>query len=314
MNVKPLRAYSEANYPTLEEVQEQPHLLRRVPQRWRNPARWAAALGLGLLAEALHAESDATPAVAPPPAQRPDFTPAGSQAAPKPAEEHALVAPFLAEALQHDGRGSFGCMAVNPPAFLAEDEALELIRKELDAAGLKLKEAVPLTNVQMPVDERIEVKDEDGDRFHPRRSLLKFAPAEFAFDFADSDKSVYIEFLSARDHRQWEPKTNWASSVDSYDFPETAQIFARSLEKRTDNKRVYCGIFFDPLAHRARARTRRDGLTKEQMQLAENEERAAEHSQEMLRAQGMEKLRSQIAHLVQFLQKQGVVAAPKTGN
>jgi len=39
-----------------------------------------------------------------------------------------------------EGRGSFGCMMVTPPAFLSEEEARQVIREELESLGILLTE------------------------------------------------------------------------------------------------------------------------------------------------------------------------------
>jgi hypothetical protein len=306
MNIQPIRHYSTAQYPTMAEVRREPQLLRRIPRRWQAPGRWAAAVGFGLLAESvLSAEPGPAPVDKDVPVVRP-VPGAGAteekKADAQPTRPVTLVAPFQGFGQERDGRGTFGCVAVNPPSFLAEDEAMEIIRKELEAAGLKLKEFGELHGIEMPVEEEFRgQRDEENPRF---------SPADFSFDFADTEKSVFIEYLSKRDHQRWAGTS--FSTVQAYDFPEVAQTFSTSLQKFKADKRTVFAIFFDPLPSPDREWVETTGLTKEQANLAQEESRKADQAaRDNLQAQGHEKLRAQVRNFIEFLRKQGIVK--KTG-
>lgn len=317
MKVEPLRRYDAARYPTMDEVRGDPELLRRVPNRWLHPGRWAALVGCGLLADAaLPAADGVTPPAAGGPAT--DQAPAGDRTQ-QPVDaavavHDAWVAPLLAEALAQDGRGAFGCVAVNPPSFLSEDEAMELIRKELEAVGLRLEEGLALPDVEMPVEDHenpIETSEgEDGSVTITRstrqdKTRRRFVPTTCPFDFADAGKGVYIEFLTARDHHRWAGRSG--STAQSYHFPEVALTVTRSLQKRRSEKQAVFGVFFDPLAGVDDA-VRVQGLTAEQSRLLMEESMRFEvQDRAGLQAKGMEKLRAQVRHFIAFLRDKGVV-------
>jgi hypothetical protein len=108
MKVKPIKHYAGPNIPTSQILEEHPELLHLVPRRWHgNPTVIAALAGVCVLVSGCR------------------------QSAAKPAASR--VAPLF----QHgDGRGSFGCRAVNPPVFLSESEARQVIMDEAKRAGI----------------------------------------------------------------------------------------------------------------------------------------------------------------------------------
>jgi hypothetical protein len=319
MNIQPLPTYSLAEYPSMDEVQQHPHLLQAIPKRWGRSKRLAALFGLGLLSHSSLSSEEGTSAPNKAPSKVPfaatqSATTASKTEGQQVQKASSLVAPFLADAIHFDGRGSFGCVAVNPPTFLAEDEAMEIIRKELEAVGLKLKEGEELKGVEMPLNgKRINIfkeeekKDVEIDEFGEERRKLRFAATEFSFDFADPEKSIYIEYLSARDHSLWDA-TIGRSSVSSYNFPRVAQIFADSLQKRKSDKKTVFGVFFDPMPGVSLEGFDAQGLTDEQSKLARKElAREEELQRATLQTRGQEKLRAQIRHFISFLRKEGLL-------
>lgn len=49
----------------------------------------------------------------------------------------AVVAPIFEHG---EGRGATGCVVVNPPVFLSEQDAMQVIREELPKSGVSLSE------------------------------------------------------------------------------------------------------------------------------------------------------------------------------
>jgi hypothetical protein len=272
----------------------------RIPRRWEQLPGFAALLGLLALSGDVRADAnDARSAVS----QAPNATkpaPAESTVALAVQQVNAIIAPLLDEALRYDGRGAFGCVVVNPPTFLAEDEAIELIRKELETAGLSLQECVDLDNVEAPTG---------GSAIHFRSSddvPPKLSPQVYMFDLADTDRAVFIEYLSARDHKSWVGMDG--CSAYYYDFPSLAKKVSDSFQKRQSDKRTAFGIFFDPLARVEISRPDVSGLNPAQQRLAYVEFlKAMRQERNRLDAKAKEKLRRQVRHFVEFLRQEGVV-------
>jgi hypothetical protein len=219
----------------------------------------------------------------------------------------ALVAPLLAEALENDGRGSFGCVAVNPPTFMAEDEALDLIEQELRAAGLKLS-ANPVLEGRPPTRRPDPKKSEQmrwrfgDDRLEPP----SWEVLRRNFDFADAERGIYVAFLSADDYNRWGGPG--MGTAQSYNFPELARTFAKELEQSKPARPAVFGLFFDPLANDDLPGPDLKGLSPAQQKVAEaGYARAQERERATLDQQGAEKLRRQVAHFIAFLRREGLV-------
>ena len=313
MKIRPVPPQESPRYPSQEQARQNPGLLKNIPARWEKAPGFAAMLGL--LALSAHAGAEAaeegTPAVA---ALDPE-APGGARSAVQAVRKAgAVVAPILDEALERDGRGSFGCVAISPPSFLAEDEALELIRAELEAAGLHMQNAEPLQNVTAPVGPERETKRKtladgtiriESDMGWGKPNALGLRPVRF--DWADTNRAVYIEYLTRRDYREWEGFSG--STADFYDFSKLAQRVAESYGKYETDKPVFFGVFFDPLAHSGVQEPPVSGLSAEQAQMAQAEQNKASAAAKDARAR--DKLRRQVQYFVEFLQKEGVVGTPK---
>ncbi len=307
MKIQKLPAYRGATgYPTQAEVQRMPELLARMPARWEQSSGFAALLGLLALTTAPRAEAEDVdapkfaPVMASPDAQLPD-----TSVAQKARKTAAVVAPMLEEALDHDGRGSFGCISVCPATFMPEDEALELIRTELEAAGLHLREGVELDDVMAPVQKPEDAKQQSGARDWEKGNEL--GPRPVRFDWADPERAVYVEYLAKRDYRTWQG--HMVSVNDSYDFAALARKVAEAYgQYRSEDKTIF-GVFFEPLADPGVANPKLEGLSSEQARRASWEFERMEAA--VKGEKGRDKLRRQVRHFVEFLRKEGVVAPPK---
>lgn len=343
MKIQPLRHYRTPRYPTLQAVGREPDLLERLPRRWGASTHLAALLGAGLAARALTA---APPADAAAPATA--LAPQPDQPVPDPAraaqsvrQTAAVVAPILAEALQYDGRGAFGCVAVSPPVVLTEDEALGVIRQELERAGLHLDADVDLDRVIEPLPLGAEPAEEaedaegaggaktvaakeahgDGDpettegeeapTALPNHDWMRvrLAPARHEFPLADTNRAVYVEYLSTHKHTAWVGLSG--STVTSYDFPGLTTKVADAWRKRMAERRVVFGLFFDPLTRADQTPADLTGLDEKQRRLAIEQQAARmDQSRQKLDARSREKLRAQVRHFVAFLREQGVIDTP----
>ena len=305
MKIQAVQAYRGASgYPTLAEIQRMPELLARVPARWEQSSGFAALLGLLALATAPRAEAadnETAPAAA---ALDPDVAVVPRDNASAVQKTAAVVAPMLEEALDQDGRGSFGCMSVCPATFMPEDEALELIRTELEAAGLRLQEGVELDNVMAPVQKSENAKPPSGPRDWEKGNEL--GPRPVRFDWADPERAVYVDYLAQRDYRTWQGRS--VSLDNSFDFPALARKVAEAYGQHPATNKTVFGVFFEPLADPGVAQPKLEGLSSEQARRASWESERLEAA--VKGEKSRDKLRRQVRHFVEFLKKEGVVGAP----
>jgi len=305
MKIQPhLRRYEPA-YPIMIEAQQDPALLAHIPARWERRQALAAWFGILALSTQTNSVLAEDGIVVPIQSMSPEIQPSENKIDSQVKQVAAVVAPLLDEALANDGRGAFGCIAINPPSFLSEDEALELIQGELNAVGLRLVYGATLDGVPTPVD-GMEAVDSFGE--HPfENQPARLEPRKYSFDWADTNRAIYIEYLSQRDHGAW--MKGPCSSVQSYDFPDVAQQAAEAFGRYQGDRPTYFGVFFDPLAHSGVISPPISGLTLAQEHLTKNESEKSRKAEGNTEAR--EKLRAQVRHFVEFLRKEGVVSTPE---
>jgi hypothetical protein len=318
MKIEPQKTYRVPDYPTIHAAGCAQALLARIPKRWKTSPAFSALMGIGLMAKTLMAGADATPArpstPAPQSQDQSSKTSDTRDTATQTRKTTTLVAPVLAEALAHDGRGSYGCIAVNPPVFLSEAEAMELIHKELKAVGLELKHGVTLEGMQVPDTSRAgqfiqETLIKDGKSVYqprPREDGPALIPGKFVFDLADAKRAVYIEYLSLKDYRAWMGRG--MSTAQSCNFPSAVHKVSAALEKRHTKERTIFGVFFDPLATVSYSSPDTTGLTREQSRMVTQEHRRVRsEAKKNLHATAKEKLQEQVQHFITTLRQEGVL-------
>jgi len=125
MELKPVKKYKEPAYPDKRKVMEHPSILKTVPGRWKGNIRVGITLTY-LLSMTMVGCSQQHVGNNPSGEQevniidKEDNRDSETQSVPR-------VAPIF---IHGDGRGSFGCVSVAPPAFLSEEEAFDVIHEE----------------------------------------------------------------------------------------------------------------------------------------------------------------------------------------
>ena len=247
MKIKPLRKYNVPDYPSKAQMEENPEMLENLPMRWTSSAKLSIIMGVGIMSKAFVASPEngdgKSEGIVQAQAEEKIKKGFGTEnVSAKEEPKNSIVAPVLAKALENDGRGAFGCVAVNPPTFLSEPEALEIIKTELEKGGLNLKEDVVVDGVACPnPDARYPDYDENGKRKNDKEKIIH---GKHTFDFASDDGRILIEFLSRKDYSEWEGHSG--SSVQDYDFPDLVKTLSDEFG-RYKGKKVF-GIFFEPLA------------------------------------------------------------------
>lgn len=231
MNVQPLKEYTLRPLPKQREFSMDSSFEKPSSNRWQQAARLAgscAALQWMIGCSPADAEMATVPVA--PSSLSPDQNHSENE---QPiAQKVPQVIPLLEEALANDGRGAFGCMAINPPAFLSEDDALDLIRKEFAKAGLTLDTQAPtVADVAKPetVTWSAPIRDGNGEYVRDAEGniideTLSFHSREpFLFDLAFNNQTIRIEYISERDYREWKKPRSMEATVSSYDFSDTAR-------------------------------------------------------------------------------------------
>ncbi len=188
------------------------------------------------------------------------------------------VAPLF---LHGEGRGTFGCVAVNPPVFLTEDEARQVIAEEVQKVGLEFApDALTIRETAVPITYPFWCgrRSKGGTTLQPG-----LQEGDLVLDGFDKNRYVAYEFVSREDYFEWQTKEPacW-SSVSSLNSKFAASTIRTGLESKTD--KPWVGVFYEPLA---RATRREDYETARQTD--------------------REDLRKQVRDFIQWLKAQGVI-------
>ncbi len=186
MRITPQKKYSSAGYPTHDDVDERLDLLQHIPTRWQtNPAVLTALASVTMLSAT-------------------GLSGCGQRI--------AGVAPLF----QHgNGRGTFGCVVVNPPVCLSEDEARQIVNDEVKRLGISFED--------------------------PAKRGWLAAIASDPYDGIDREHGISYVFVSSE-----EGMSPSMSTVSQSDTLTRAQHLAESI--RIDGTRAVA-VFYDPMAH-----------------------------------------------------------------
>lgn len=313
MKVTPIKEYREPNYPTIAEIGSAD--LSRVPTRWQNLKAVAASLGaaaMTLKAISLEAAEATKPVVKTPVTAVPT--------ADKPAEKAVCpvtdVCPLPPEKIAGDGRGAFGCVAMNPPVMLPEGEALDIIEAEFKKRGIELVDGVELKGVKAPPrgkeaeKYRQTVADfkKNGGKYDPcatsKGAPIPLVKRNWRADLGTKDGKIVVEYVSGEDETVWNKSRlaggGWCS-VSTCEIRGAAARVVEGVSARTEGDPVTVGVFYDPMASLPMARKKDGSIDWE----AENKK--PKLSWEERRAKGkaiaVEQLKAQIENFFQYLAK-----------
>ena len=280
MKCRKVRRYALPEYPTHVYLRDHPELLRWVPQRGKSNRLVLSVLGMVL--PLLIARQAAAGEAGDPPA------------AP------LRVAPLF---IHGDGRGSFGCVAVNPPVFFSEDEARQVVQDEARKAGIVFDpNGLTLKNVSLPVTDPFDFLDEKerGQRKDGGKNQSTTKTGDLVLDGVDRTRNVAYEFVSKEDFAAWERQDQsvWCS-VSSYDLKTTASKLAGGLTNATGKTVV--ALFYEPGAAAPEMEYPNAGATEEDWRTH------WQLRQQAGKKLGEEELRQQVRDFLEWLKAQGII-------
>lgn len=263
VNIVPLKQYKEPKYPTKEVVMRNSDILKTLPQRWKGNFYVGAAFSTLILFSLTACAKSGSGGTS------------GNEG------EGTTTAIF-----QHgDGRGSFGCVSVAPPAFLSEEEAFEVIHEEMKSYNIKLeKNGLTLKGVKVP-ETKYYLYDSTINSTKKR---------DLELDGYDKEKKIAFEFVSREDYSDWQVDQEIRSSVDDYDFLSTAKLLQIGLEKEDAETKI--GVFYDPMSR----------LSEDEMkEVSESGNWSA--LEKRAKDVAREDLKKQVKDFIEWLKAQGIV-------
>jgi hypothetical protein len=288
MQSKALREYKVPDYPKKEDVLAQPVLLRKsVERRWQKlydlgiSGMLVAGLSLSGCKENHKTSNNSVVTSV-------TETIKDSNKSITKTKTYKQLKTLVAPVFNHgEGRGSIGCVAVYPPAFLSEEEALVVIKEELVKNGIDLnKEKVVFndTNVK-PI----------GYGVLEMLGMGKKKPFPLEIDSQDSEKQINIEFISMSDCEQLGGTKEGWFNFQKYDTRKAAVHFRKQIQSNKKNG-IY-GVFYDPAPKNPLNGINPPETTLEQRQIVQ------EQTQELAR----EQLRKQVNDFAKWLKEQKVI-------
>lgn len=268
MDIKPVRHYSNPNFPTRRIVDQHPELLQLVPKRWQaNPAVIAALAGMCVFLAGCKDQS--------------------TQSVP------SKIAPIF----QHgDGYGAFGCRAVNPPVFLSEADARQVIIDEAKRAGLKLDtHKTPSIKMRGPATTTMP-----GHKTRSQNISLEL-------DGKDAKHNISFEYVSISDFYDWRRINLWdyleISTASKRDILRAAKVLQSGLAKKHPSGTY--AVFYDPCVGR-RDVEKKYGLRID-YNSAESWKKSNRQVTRKAKQLAQEELRAQVKDFIKWLRAQGVI-------
>jgi hypothetical protein len=218
MNARPVTHYRIPRYPTRLEVLDDHTLLEKhLPPAWKSCAEMAGVVTLLLATNSsLGFSQDRIKGVNGKP---------------------AVVAPIF----EHGGgRGAVGCVVINPPVFLSEQDAMQVIREQLGKAGVALSvNHVPLQDVMIP-----QFKQQWSQPDWQPKVVPTGGTKVLILGALDPKKRVGVEYVSDEDYFDLGGERS-GSTVQDYDFKRIAAGVDKSVSNSHD---IYFGAFYDPVS------------------------------------------------------------------
>lgn len=284
----PVRRPPQPCYPTRLDVRNDPDLLaRHLPPSWLGRGELAGALGLMLALNSSGCTSD-TP-------RRP--TPQATLA-----RTPAVVAPVFQHGDGHTGeRGMLGCVAVSAPVFLSEEEAIAVIREELQKAGVHSI----LTNAEIPtlvIDGSVEEHFHDSSAPNGLRTRNVSAPLQV--DLRDPVRNINIEFVSENDFGPL--GGDWNGKYYD-DVQQAATSLCNQVKGKAHDMRFVA--FYDPIEYRKPIPYPdfEIGPNNEVKVKGEDYEQKRKNAVDKATAESKRLLRLQVQDFVNWLKAQGAI-------
>lgn len=239
MELKPVKNYKVPKYPDKKIILSNPDMLKLTPKRWTKNINTQIAFSslLIMMLTACGPKYDNSN----------EGNIVGSDPTSEPGNTTVYVAPIFEYG---DGRGSFGCDSVAPPAFLSEEEAYQVICDEAKKRGINFEKSNEvLKDIQIPVTYTfIEYKPnpDNPDEYIPVYPSKTKENGNLELDGYDESKKIAFEFVSVDDYRGWQGKSGIMSSVESYHVLDAAKTLREGIAEKENGK--YIGVFYDPIA------------------------------------------------------------------
>lgn len=310
MKVQPVKNYKTPSYPTREEyLSQKNNLSKNLPDRWLNNKVVAGALAFLFLGN----NSDTNTASVKPNLNAIILDTEKSETLTikkvKSDEKVPSIAPLF---IHGGGRGSSGCVIINPPSFLTEEEARQIIETELKKEGIifdqknyRVDNAVFERRYTFQMDDYST--EDDIESYLPFRENDKDTVVLDAFS---TKYNLGYEFVSVDDSHLFGSELD-ASSVQSYDLISASQ---RLREKMKESGKINTVIFYDPIEDNEEIQTKNktlDELKRYTFDKKEDSDTEWQERRKIANEKSYELLKKQVADFIDWVKKEGLLKENK---
>jgi len=291
MKIKPVKSYKKPGYPTREDfLSNSSYLSEYIPDKWKRNKIVATALAVYIFgANNSNAqtfgntkESFVT--------MNNNLNKKENDIKKKSVEEK--LTPSIAPIFIHgDGRGSTGCMVMNPPVFLSEEEARQVVESEL------MKEHIVFDKKNMKLNEVVFQSD------YGFQSVDKDA---VTLDGFSSKYNLGYEVVTERDYGKFVDDRN-LSTVQSFDFVKAAENLR---EKMKDYGKMNTVIFYDPLEryeYTDNKNSAYEEILRKEQEIENDAKGGSRHYQKIDKSKSIELLKCQVQDFIEWIKKEGLL-------
>lgn len=230
MKIKPVKRSPKPEYPTEYYFINHPELLSNyLPKRWGQNKFVSSALSVFIIAGLNNCDKDRTKQKA----EISWFSNFFNNLSKEQPSKKMAIAPIF---VHGDGNGAIGCVAISPPVFISEDEALKIIMDEFQKEKLSIDTA-NCPNINFKADAIA------NDCLEENQKIPK-AKISLSIDGVEKTHNFLVEYISAQDYSKYQTDDGCVSSAQSINTKKAAELFRDELIKQNTRNAV---IFYDPM-------------------------------------------------------------------
>jgi len=256
MKVSPVKKYSKPSYPSREEfLKEASQIKDCIPESWKNKKIITGALTVFLLGSSANHpkdnQSNKTHTIISKEKLNDDLK---TESKIINEEKISSIAPLF---IYGGGRGAYGCVIINPPSFLSEQEAREIIELELKKEGIifdRKNYRINELSFRRNYGFDREYEEEDDELFD---SIFPENKDTVELDGYSTAYNLGYEFVSAWGDYHALGGEYSGSTVTSFDLIKAAENLR---EKMKDYGKMNTVIFYDPIEEYERAESKNPSL------------------------------------------------------
>jgi hypothetical protein len=200
----------------------------------------------------------------------------------------SLIAPIF---VHGDGRGATGCVVMNPPVFLNEEEARQIVETEFKKENILFDKK----NVKL---------DEVGFEREFYKRSTKYDTV--VIDGFSTTYGFGYEVITAEDYRKFVDDRNY-STVQSYDLIQAAENLR---EKMKEYGKMNTVIFYDPM-ERNESEDKKNRVSNEagQNELESDSDESQQNQNVYLvdKSKSIELLKRQVQDFIAWVHKEGLL-------